>query len=160
MNTNKLTRIALLAAICVVGRLTFQFIPNIQPVTAIIIITASIMGIFPAICLAIITTYITNLFLGMGIWTIWQMIAWSVVGIIAALIGKLAMKHPFSWLIVFAFISAFLYGLIVNIGTFTFAGNFLAYYLAGLSFDFAHAVGNVIFMAILYPVLTKVFKNH
>ncbi|GAE91325.1 hypothetical protein JCM21714_273 [Gracilibacillus boraciitolerans JCM 21714] len=56
----------MLAAICVIGRIGFQFLPNIQPVTTIIIITSAMLGVFPGISIAIISTYLTNLFLGMG----------------------------------------------------------------------------------------------
>ncbi|MGP4041373.1 ECF transporter S component [Gracilibacillus sp. D59] len=159
MSTNKLTLISLLAAVCVIGRITFQFLPNIQPVTSIIIISGAMLGVLPAICIAIITTYITNLFLGMGIWTIWQMIAWALIGLIAGLIGKMKSQKQMFLLTIFAFIAAFIYGLIVNLGTFTFAGSFVAYYLAGITFDIAHAVGNVIFMIILYPILNRVFQR-
>lgn len=159
MNTYKLTLISLLAAVCIVGRLAFQFLPNIQPVTTIIIISGAMLGVLPAICIAIITTYITNLFLGMGIWTIWQMIGWVVIGFFAGIIGKYTREKQMMYLTIFAFVAAFIYGLIVNLGTFTFAGNFIAYYLAGLSFDLIHAVGNVIFMLLLYPVLNRIFQQ-
>ncbi|QGH34828.1 ECF transporter S component [Gracilibacillus salitolerans] len=159
MSTYKLTLISLIAAVCVIGRIVFQFIPNIQPVTAIIIITGALVGVLPAICIAIVTTYITNLFLGMGIWTIWQMIAWAVIGVIAGIIGRYNRKKRKFLLTIFAFVSAFIYGLIVNLGTFTFAGNFVAYYLAGITFDIAHAIGNVIFMILLYPILVRVFQH-
>ncbi|MRI68662.1 ECF transporter S component [Gracilibacillus thailandensis] len=158
MNTYKLTLISLLAAVCVIGRITFQFLPNIQPVTAIVIITGAMVGALPAICIAIISTYITNLFLGMGIWTIWQMIAWAIIGLLAGVLGQYNRKNTMILLTIFAFFAAFIYGLIVNLGTFTFAGNFVAYYLAGISFDIAHAVGNVIFMILLYPVLARIFQ--
>ncbi|SFL84301.1 energy-coupling factor transport system substrate-specific component [Gracilibacillus orientalis] len=159
MNTYKLTLISLLAAVCVIGRITFQFIPNIQPVTAIIIITGAMLGVLPAICIAVITTYITNLFLGMGIWTIWQMTGWAVIGLTAGIIGKYTRQKQMLLLTIFSFFAAFIYGLIVNLGTFTFSGNFVVYYLAGITFDIAHAIGNVVFMILLYPVLVRVFRH-
>lgn len=158
MSTYRLTLISLLAAVCVVGRITFQFLPNIQPVTTIIIISSLMLGIIPAICIAIITTYVTNLFLGMGIWTIWQMVGWSFIAIIAGVLGKSRKFTNLPILTFFSFIAAYIYGLILNLGTFTFAGNFLPYYLAGIPFDTLHGIGNVIFMMILYPILSKIFS--
>ena len=157
MSTHKLTLNSLLAAVCVVGRLAFQFLLNIQPVTTIIIISGVMLGVTPAIFIAIITTYITNLFLGMGIWTIWQIVGWSIIGLLAGLFGKSKRFHHVIYLTIFSFIAAYIYGLIVNIGTFTFAREFLPYYLAGIPFDTLHATGNIIFMLILYPVLKRVF---
>ncbi|WP_066193147.1 MULTISPECIES: ECF transporter S component [Gracilibacillus] len=160
MNTYKLTLIALLAAVCVVGRLAFQMIANVQPVTSLIIISGAMLGIGPAICIALITAYVTSLFMGMGLWTVWQMLAWSVIGLVAGLIGKCTCKHQLLWLTVFSFIAAYLYGLLLNLGTYTVAsGNFWSYYLAGISFDTAHAIGNVIFMIILYPILYRIFQR-
>ncbi len=158
MNVYKLTIISLLAALCVVGRISFQFLPNIQPVTTIIIITSAMLGVLPGICVAIISTYLTNLFLGMGIWTIWQIISWSVIAILAGLLGKIERNNKIIIFTTFSFFAAYLYGLIVNIGSFTFAGNFFAYHIAGLPFDTMHAIGNIAFMLLLYPILVKLFQ--
>lgn len=158
MSTYRLTLISLLAAVCVVGRVAFQFLPNVQPVTAIIIISGFMLGIIPAVCIAIITTYVTNLFLGMGLWTVWQMAGWSFIALIAGLLGKWKKRNSLLLLTCFSFMSAYIYGLIVNLGTFTFAGDFLPYYLAGIPFDTLHGVANIIFMIILYPVLSKIFS--
>ncbi|MBM7675158.1 ECF transporter S component [Gracilibacillus alcaliphilus] len=159
MSTYKLTLISLIAALCVVGRLVFQFfIPNVQPVTAIIIISGALLGVVPAICIALITAYVTSLFLGMGIWTIWQMIAWGLIGCLAGLLGKWTARHQQLYLTIFSCFAAYLFGFILSIGTFTVGGNFLSYYVAGLPFDTWHAIGNVVFMIILYPVITRVFR--
>lgn len=157
MSTYRLTLISLLAAVCVIGRIAFQFLPNIQPVTTIIIIAGVMLGILPAIFIAIITTYITNLFLGMGIWTIWQMAGWSLIAVIAGMIGKNKKFHHTLLLALFGFFSAYLYGLILSLGSFTVAGKFLPYYLASIPFDTLHGIGNIIFMILLYPVLSRIF---
>ncbi|UOQ85911.1 ECF transporter S component [Gracilibacillus salinarum] len=161
MNTYKLTLISLLAAVCVVGRISFQFLPNVQPVTAVIIVAGASLGVVPALFIAIVSAYVTNLFMGMGIWTVWQIVAWSVIGLIAGLIGRYTpSKYHLVTLTGFSVLAAFLYGLILNLGTFTFSGSFLAYQLASLPFDLMHAIGNVFFMLILYPVLRKVFQQN
>ncbi|WP_058307547.1 ECF transporter S component [Gracilibacillus massiliensis] len=160
MNTYKLTLISLLAAICVIGRIGFQFLPNVQPVTAIIIIASAMLGVLPGILIAIISTYLTNLFLGMGIWTIWQMIAWAVIALLSGLLGKYEKFNNIISFIIFSIAAAYIYGLIVNISSFTYAGNFFAYYLAGVPFDTMHAIGNGAFMLILYPILVRLFRHH
>ncbi|SHN20109.1 ECF transporter S component [Gracilibacillus kekensis] len=159
MNTYKLTLISLLAALCVIGRISFQFLPNVQPVTTIIIIASAMLGVLPGIFIAIISTYLTNLFLGMGIWTIWQMIAWTVIAMLSGLLGKYEKSNKMIAFLLFSILAAYIYGLVVNIGSFTYAGSFLAYYLAGIPFDTMHAIGNGAFMLILYPILVRLFQH-
>lgn len=60
------------AATCTVGRLLFQFIPNIQPMTAIFLIITLQLGIFRGLLISTLSVLITNIYLGMGIWTISQ----------------------------------------------------------------------------------------
>lgn len=160
MNTYKLTLLALLAALSVVGRFAFSFIPNVQPVTAIIIICGLFLGPIAAMILTVLTTFLTNMILGMGIWTIWQIIAWALIGLISGLIGKYRKKHSLIVLTVFAVFCGYLYGFVVSLATFTIAGEFIPYYLLGLPFDTAHAIGNGIFMVLLYPILSYFFKNY
>ncbi|WP_430785484.1 ECF transporter S component [Virgibacillus flavescens] len=160
INTYKLTLIALLAALSVVGRITFSFIPNVQPVTAIIIICGIFLGPIAAITLSVLTTFLTNMILGMGIWTIWQIIAWALIGLTSGLIGKYRKKHSIFLLTVYAVCCGYFYGLILSLNSFTISGDFLPYYLAGLPFDTAHAIGNGIFIVLLYPIISFFFKKY
>ncbi|WP_163537684.1 ECF transporter S component [Gracilibacillus sp. YIM 98692] len=159
MQTRKLTIISLMAALAVVGRIAFQWIPNVQPVTSLLIICGGYLGPIYAVLLAVVTTFVSNLVLGLGFWTIWQTLAWGLIGVLSGWIGKI--KHEkirFAMSIIFGFISAYLYGLLLTVGTFSFSGAFLPYYMAGLPFDTFHAIGNVLFMIILYPTCTYIFS--
>ncbi|MCT2537423.1 ECF transporter S component [Aquibacillus koreensis] len=160
MNTYKLTLIAVLAALAVVGRFAFQHIPNVQPVTTLIIICGFFLGPVAAMILAVLTTYLSNLFLGMGIWTIWQIVAWALIGLGSGLIGLWKIKRPLYVLVGFAVFSGYFYGLIVSLSNYIITGKYFAYYLAGLPFDTYHAVGNGLFMVILYPALSVIFKRY
>ena len=159
--THQITLIAMLAAISVVGRVAFQFLPNIQPVTTIIIISGFFLGTVPAILLAVLSTYLSNLFLGMGIWTIWQIVAWSLIGIGSGVLGKFSftVKHPIISLTTYAAFSGFFYGAIFAVTNYFISGYFVGYYLASLPFDFNHALGNVIFIILLYKPLAVIFKR-
>ncbi|WP_404452884.1 ECF transporter S component [Virgibacillus necropolis] len=160
ISTYKLTLLALLAALAVVGRYAFAFIPNVQPVTAIIIICGLFLGPLAAMILAVLTTFLTNMFLGMGIWTIWQIVAWALIGLISGLIGKYRKKHSIILLTVYAVFCGYLYGFILSLTTYTIAGEFLPYYLLSLPFDTAHAIGNGVFMVLLYPIISYFFKKY
>ncbi|WP_188453823.1 ECF transporter S component [Virgibacillus oceani] len=161
MNTYKLTLLALLAALAVVGRFAFAFLPNVQPVTSIIIICGLILGPVASIILALLTTFLSNMLLGMGIWTIWQVVSWGLIGIFSGLLGKYLKKVPLYIIVIFAVFSGYFYGFIISLTTYSIArGNFFAYYFAGLPFDTYHAVGNGLFMIMLYPVISHFFKKY
>ncbi|PWU69102.1 ECF transporter S component [Gracilibacillus dipsosauri] len=155
MRLSQLTTISLLAALAVVGRIFFQFLPNIQPVSSIIILSAFYLGPLAGVLLAITAAYVSNLALGVGIWTIWQIISWGIIGLIVGFIGMKCWNKPFMVVLTISLISGYVYGFILSLGTYTYSGTFFAYYIAGLPFDTLHAIGNVIFTILLYPFLAK-----
>jgi energy-coupling factor transport system substrate-specific component len=160
MNTYKLTLIAMLASLAVAGRLALANLPNIQPVTAIIIIAGFWLGPSAGILIALLTTFVSNMLLGMGFWTIWQIVAWSLIGIMAGVIGKYWSKLPAWGLSIYGFISGLFYGVILSL-TMRAAGQpFWAYYLAGLPMDINHAISNTVFILILSPVLGTLFQRY
>lgn len=160
MNTYKLTLIAMLTSLAVAGRMALANLPNIQPVTAIIIIAGFWLGPSAGILIALLTTIVSNMLLGMGFWTIWQIVAWSLIGIIAGIIGKYWSKLPAWGLSIYGFISGLLYGVILSL-TMRAAGQpFWAYYLAGLPMDINHAISNTVFILVLSPILGKLFQRY
>lgn len=152
--------LALLAALAVVGRSVFVFIPNVQPVTAIIITCGLILGPGAAVILAILTTFLSNMILGMGIWSIWQITSWGLIGIISGLLGKFFKKVPIFVIILFAAFSGYFYGFVISLTTYQISGKFWPYYLAGLPFDTNHAIGNVVFIIVLYPTISFLLKKY
>lgn len=160
MNTYKITLLALLAALAVVGRSVFVFIPNVQPVTAIIITCGIILGPGAAVILAMLVTFLSNMILGMGIWSIWQIVSWGLIGIISGLLGKIFKKVPLYLIIPFAAFSGYFYGFVISLTTYQITGKFWPYYLAGLPFDTNHAIGNVVFIIVLYPMISYLLKKY
>jgi len=160
MNTYKLTLLALLATLAVVGRYAFQFIPNVQPVTAIIILTGIFLGPMSAVILGILAVFLSNMLLGMGIWTVWQIISWCIIGLIAGIMGITWKRVPFIFIIIFSVVSGYFYGFIISLTTYQVTGYFWPYYLAGLPFDTAHAVGNAVFITLLYPLLHALLQRY
>ena len=160
MSTYKLTILALLAALAVGGRYIFQFIPNVQPVTAIIIICGMILGPTSALLLAILTTFLSNMLLGMGLWTLWQIVSWGIIGIMSGLLGKMLKRVPFLIIVLLAIFSGYFYGFIISLTTYQVTGKFWPYYIAGLPFDTSHAIGNAVFIVLLYPIISFLFTRY
>lgn len=154
MNTYKLTLLSLLAALAVAGRYAFQFMPNVQPVTALVIICGIILGPLSAVLLAFVTTFLSNMLLGMGIWTIWQVISWGLIGFISGVFSKTLKKMPFPLIVLYAMLSGYFYGLVISLTNYQITGKFWPYYIAGLPFDTSHAIGNAVFTVLLFPIIS------
>ncbi|WNB93685.1 ECF transporter S component [Bacillus sp. NEB1478] len=166
INMNKLTLrrmtlLALLTALLTVGRISFAIIPNVQPNTAILIIASFVLGPIQGLILAILSTITTNLYLGHGLWSIGQMVAWGLIAIMSGLLGKYRHKTPWWILSLYSGFCGFLFGFIISL---IMGGivvqKFWPYYLSGLPFDFNHAIGNVIFFIVLYKPLLIVMERH
>lgn len=162
-------RIALLAimtAFATVGRLAFSLpvLPNIQPMTAIFLIIALNIGIIDGLIVSVLSMLLTNLFLGMGPWTVLQMLAFALVILLTGLLkyfysfGTVRNRLVFS---VWGFITGFIYGFVISFLSFHLYGmsNFLVYYLNGLPFDLLHAVGNFAFFFILEPIIVPIIRK-
>src|SRR5690625_2680817 len=115
MNTYKLTLMAILSALAVAGRYLFAFLPNMQPVTAIIIVGGLFLGPGTAFLMAILITFLSNMLLGMGIWTVWQVLAWGFIGILSGILGKWNCRIPLYAIVIFAIFCGYLYGFIISL---------------------------------------------
>lgn len=164
----RLTILALLTALCHIGRIAFQFLPNVQPVTAIIIIITLTMGTIDGIIVASTSMLLSNILLGTGPWTIYQILSFSIIVLIFGLLrkGYQGMEsRPFLRRLLFSIVSGaagLLYGFVISFLSAQLFGmaNFWVYYIQGLSFDLMHMVGNIIFFAILEPTLGPIINKY
>ena len=86
----------LLGVFAVSGRILLEPIPNVQPVTVIILMSGIYFGVTRSIILATSVALISNLFLGHGLWTLYQAFGWSLVGVIGALLSILREQTAFA----------------------------------------------------------------
>src|SRR5690606_4197621 len=114
------------------GRIAISFIPNVQPVTSVIILCGLFLGPFAGIILAILVTFVSNMILGTGIWTIWQIISWGIIAVISGIMGKTIKHIPFYVIVIFSIFCGYFYGFIVSLTNYQITGQgFMAYYLVG-----------------------------
>lgn len=159
-NAYRLTLLAFLATLAIVGRNAMAFLPNFQPVTAIIIITGLLLGTSDAILVTIIIVLVSNMYLGMGIWTIYQIISWGMIAAISGYLKKIVKVIPLWTMHIIAVFYGYFYGFIISMFTYQISGEFWPYYIVGLPFDTYHAIGNVVFITILYPIFLKVLQPY
>lgn len=154
MDTKKLTRLALICAVCVVTRISFRLIPNVQILSPIILILAIEGRLDESIIVSVITMLVTSFYLGFGYWVIFQIIDYGILGIINYLIfNKANLKKTSISKTVAVGLSGFAYGFLISIMQNILMGGslatFLAIYAGSIPFDINHMFGN----AVIYYLL-------
>lgn len=161
MGTKEIALIATLSAFAAVARVPFAVIPNVQPTTFLVALSGYAFGAYEGFLVGSSAAFISNIFLGQGPWTPWQMFAWGLVGFISGIIGrkKIMKTEIFS---VICLLYGFMFDWIMNlwhvigfIRPITIKTVFLAY-LSGFTFDIMHAAGNFIFSMIFFESFLKV----
>ena len=107
----------------VVGRGIFFLTPQIKPVLAIAILAGASMGAGSGFLTGAMIAFLSNFLFGQGPWTPWQMLALGLVGFLAGILfcrrdadGEWIRPKAVSMMI-YGFLSAYLYGLIVDAWT-------------------------------------------
>lgn len=106
--------------------------------------------------------FISNIFLGQGPYTPWQMLAWGIVGAISGLIGKRGKKLSVEKFAIICFLYGFLFDWIMNLWSVLVIVDpmslkgVLTVYVTSITADVMHAVGNFIFAMIFYESFYKV----
>lgn len=163
-----LAQIALLAAVLVVGRWLFSPIPNVQPMTVLLILVAKRWPLSASLTLVAISVIVSNLLLGMGPWTWMQIVSLGSVVALAKALTPISQRlvsgqwqDRLFW-VLFAGFSGYLFGFIISfLWVVILPGlSFLTYYLQGLMFDSLHAIGNVGFYLLLEPIMTPLLQRY
>ena len=140
LGVRELSLLSMMIALCVVSRTFFQFIVNVQPVTAILLIITIYWGSYQGLLVSIFSILITNFYMGMGVWTIAQIITYSLI---IFLTGVLKMSPTFknSLLLqaIYAGISGILFGFFISA---------------------IHGFGNIVFYLLLAPILRRLLTQH
>ena len=160
----QMTLMAMLTALCVVLRIVKIIpVPNVQPVTDILMIVILVMGSSFGLGLTLMTMLLSNMVLGLGIWTIPQILAYTVCILTVAWLAKIIpIRKHLIWQLILATFLGFEYGFFVSIGMSIYGGiaAFFAYWISGLVFDSFHAIGNFGFYLILYKPLAVALKRY
>jgi hypothetical protein len=159
-----LALVATLAALAALGRLAFAPLPNVKPTTDIVLIAGAALGGAAGFAVGAVAAVTSNLVLGQGYWTPWQMAAWGLCGLIGAGLARaggerLGRRVP---LALACGAAGLVYGAIIDFGTASFGGSedlwrrFAAMNLGtSLPWNLAHAAGNVAFAVLFGPALLR-----
>ncbi len=144
--------IVVMAALATAGRLLFAAAPNFKPVLSIIIVTAISFGPSSGFMTGALTALASNLFFGQGPWTPWQMYGFGLVGYLAGVLQQRALFKRSLTVYIYGFLSALLYGLILDtwhvisfLRPVTWQGALLIYGQGAL-FNLLLAIATVVFL--------------
>jgi energy-coupling factor transport system substrate-specific component len=82
--------VATLAAVAALGRDAFVALPDVKPITAMTLAVGYALGPLPGFTVGALGMLASNVLLGQGPYTPWQMAAWGLVGLAGAALGRLS----------------------------------------------------------------------
>jgi energy-coupling factor transport system substrate-specific component len=157
--------IATLAALAALGRDAFAAVPDVKPITAIVLVSGIAFGAGPGFAVGAISALASNVLLGEGPWTPWQMLGWGIVGLIGAALGRLTGRSlPPLAIAVACALSAEVFNLILDLYTWTGTGS---HTLAGFGvvlgtavvFDITHVLASFAFGLAFGGVLLRMLAR-
>lgn len=146
--TIEITRLALLSALLFGAKIAMAPLPNIEPVSLLVIVYASVLGlkalipVYVYVLLEIITW-------GLGYWSFCYLYVWAVLALAACFLRR--MESPLGWAILsgafglcFGALCALSYW---AVGGWGFA---LSWWISGIPFDILHCLGNFVMALVLF----------
>ena len=162
-----LAMVATLAALAALGRVAFAPLPNVKPTSDIVFLAGYVLGGAPGFAVGALAALASNLVFGQGPWTPWQMVGWGTIGVVGAAWAPLTGRRlPRIATCVVLVLCALFFGALTNLSTLTAAGGTPSLAQigvtesAGLPFDIAHAVGNVVFFLAFGPAFVRVLQRY
>ena len=158
-----LALVATLAAAAAAGRVLFAAIPGVQPVTVIVVATGAALGLRSGVAVGATAALVSNIFLGQGPWTPWQMLAWAGCGVVGGLAAPLIRRRvPFALL---CFVLGFAFSGLMDVwewySFYPHTWEALVVQMSrGFWFDAAHAIGNLLIALAVGPELRRLLERY
>ena len=157
-----LTLVATLGGLAAAGRVLFAPVPSVQPVTVIVAAAGVALGPRRGFAVGALAAVASNVFLGQGTHTPWQMLAWGGCGAAAGIARRaLAGRLRFA---AFCFALGFAYGLPLDLYTWFYLphneGSLVAVLVRGAPFNAVHAIGNLVLALAAGPELRRVLARY
>jgi energy-coupling factor transport system substrate-specific component len=156
--------IATLGGAAAAGRVLFAAIPGVQPVTVVTVCAGAALGVRAGIGVGGIAALVSNVFLGQGVWTPWQMLAWGACGAVGGLAAR-GLRSRWA-LATLCFVLGLAFSSFMDVWNWsafydqhTWA-TFVAVQARGFPFDLAHAIGNVVIALVAGPELLRLLDRY
>lgn len=147
----------------VLGALTFSlklamaFLPNIEPVSLLLIVFAVVFG-WKALYITYVYVAMEILFFGLSLWNIYYLYVWAVL-VLAAILLR-GMKSPLGWAVLSGAFGLMFGALCALTDLFIGGpGYAVAKWVTGITFDLAHCAGNFAIALLLFQPLNILLKK-
>jgi energy-coupling factor transport system substrate-specific component len=162
-STRELALVATLGSAAAAGRVLFAAIPGVQPVTVVTVVAGVALGLRAGVATGAIAAFVSNLFLGQGVWTPQQMLGWAACGAVGALLAP-ALRSRWALAAVTA-VLGFAFSASMDVwlwyGFFPHTWQALVATLGrGVWFDASHAIGNVVLALTIGPELRRMLARY
>ena len=147
----------LMGALLVVSKQAMSGLPNLEPVTLLVILFALEL---PRETVGAITVFILlqGVLYGFGIWWAMYLYIWYLLALLAWLLRR--MDHTLGWALFSGLYGLCFGGLCAAVYLFAKTPAFaLSWWLSGLSYDMMHGVGNFVLMLLLYRPLRRALQT-
>ena len=148
---------AILGAMTFAAKYVMSFLPNIEPVSLMVMLFAVVFGwkwIYPVY----LYVALEILFYGISLWNINYLYIWAVLAVLSVFLKD--MKSPLAWALlsgVFGLLFGALCGIVdVFIGGFSYA---VTKWVSGIPFDIAHCAGNFVIALLLFKPLRELLAE-
>ena len=148
---------AVLGALTFAAKYVMSFLPNIEPVSLMVMLFAAVFGrkwVYPVYLYVMLEI----LFYGISLWNINYLYIWALLAVAAYFLRE--MRHPLGWALLsgtFGLLFGALCGIVdVFIGGFGYAA---AKWVSGIPFDLMHCAGNFVIALLLFVPLRKLIEK-
>ena len=157
LNVREMVLFAILGAMTFSAKYVMSFLPNIEPVSLMVMLFAVVFGwkwVYPVYLYVVMEI----LFYGISLWNINYLYIWAVLAVLSVFLKD--MKSPLAWALlsgVFGLLFGALCGIVdVFIGGFSYA---VTKWVSGIPFDIAHCAGNFVIALLLFKPLRKLLAE-
>ena len=157
LTVREMVLFAILGAMTFAAKYVMSFLPNIEPVSLMVMLFAVVFGwkwVYPVYLYVVMEI----LFYGISLWNINYLYIWAVLAVAAMFLRD--MKSPLGWAMlsgVFGLLFGALCGIVdIFIGGFTYA---VTKWVSGIPFDIAHCGGNFIIALLLFKPLRNLLEG-
>lgn len=154
-----------LAAVAALGRDAFVALPDVKPITAMTFVVGYALGPLPGFMVGAVGMLASNMLLGQGPYTPWQMAAWGLVGLAGAGLGRVSRRRMGRLELALACALAALAAKeIMNVYTWTIGAShtpaaLLVAVAAGLPYDVLDSVASFLFGLAFAPELARLLTR-
>ena len=151
IGTRRMVICAVMTALAFAGR----FIPFLNPITAMAVITGVYMGSEAGFLVGSLAALLSNFYFGQGPWTVFQMLAWGLIGFFAGVLAK-PLKSSTPLLLIYGAVCGVAYSFIMDIWTVLWYnkgfswGLYLSALATAVPYTVSYAVSNVLFLFLLF----------